>query len=550
MKETHSVKLHISPFIDPKQDDWFVTDPRNRIWKDRGRSQVRDRVEYFDRWISPAANYPIPELTAISGTANLNARLSHGRPLPVAAISQELEEDMSRLDRDVLLGKSKARLPIIDPAIPNPFLAHNSTVRRGVPISISPKTLISNFDPKIVKDQQKVVEYLTSSDIISGMKVQGQISTKASPENRGPSLKVPGIKPISMSTERRKVSEKLKTIYRAESLERIDVPGQLHPVFPIISCTDPQVAKNIFEPSLIKRADDSRKPRKESKVREMKMLFDSKIVDQKGPANQLPLSKAFSMRFARSEKCEDTAKEKSPISSSSPPSSRPVSSQTKAPSIDKKVATNLAMPHQKSQLLKLKQTQIAPIVKEPTLSALQPLRPSHKDEIDKTVSGSIVDKMKIFEARVATEAMEGEVSTRSKLGPLTKTTNNHFRNAWSNWNEITTLDRGEIKNLVHDAQAVNMEGKSSGKSVSSRKRLNAIIVSRPVSTADHIAQGASENERNLEILPVIREVQCGLKEPKPLRLLELERMIMLCRGRNGDFYKERGGIGSNGNVFI
>ncbi|KAI9055606.1 hypothetical protein LZ554_000551 [Drepanopeziza brunnea f. sp. 'monogermtubi'] len=43
---------------------------------------------------------------------------------------------------------------------------------------------------------------------------------------------------------------------------------------------------------------------------------------------------------------------------------------------------------------------------------------------------------------------------------------------------------------------------------------------------------------------VIKGVECGLKEPRPVRAIEMERMVLLCRDRNGDIL-EKGGVGQS-----
>lgn len=52
-----------------------------------------------------------------------------------------------------------------------------------------------------------------------------------------------------------------------------------------------------------------------------------------------------------------------------------------------------------------------------------------------------------------------------------------------------------------------------------------------------ISLGAEENG-SAEAM-VVKEADCGLREPKPLRLAELKSMMLLCRGRNGVFVVER-----------
>jgi hypothetical protein len=42
-----------------------------------------------------------------------------------------------------------------------------------------------------------------------------------------------------------------------------------------------------------------------------------------------------------------------------------------------------------------------------------------------------------------------------------------------------------------------------------------------------------------EIGLVIKEADCGLKEPKPLRITEVQSIMLLCRGRRGIFVLER-----------
>jgi hypothetical protein len=54
---------------------------------------------------------------------------------------------------------------------------------------------------------------------------------------------------------------------------------------------------------------------------------------------------------------------------------------------------------------------------------------------------------------------------------------------------------------------------------------------------------STEESGDMDMRIIVREAHCGLEEPKPLRLLEMKRMILLCRERPVGIpvYKDRGG---------
>lgn len=73
-------------------------------------------------------------------------------------------------------------------------------------------------------------------------------------------------------------------------------------------------------------------------------------------------------------------------------------------------------------------------------------------------------------------------------------------------------------------------------------RLPGPILEVSNSTNDDIEQAGPDLNEKSDIIAmnmVVKEADCGLEEPKPLRITELQSIMLLCRGRKGIFVLER-----------
>ena len=168
------------------------------------------------------------------------------------------------------------------------------------------------------------------------------------------------------------------------------------------------------------------------------------------------------------------------------------------------------------------------------ISSLVPACPSTPA---KATCRGIHNKIKRWESKAGTR---GKVAEERKDYSSHKSLDNSisFRKSMfgSPWNDEVGkelkkrgLDRQEVQAVVDEFQDIGEELGDSNK-----EKWKMVVAPRlgkgGLATTQH-NRGTGEGYRDMDMRIIVREAQCGLAEPKPLRLLEMKRIILLCRER-------------------
>jgi hypothetical protein len=87
------------------------------------------------------------------------------------------------------------------------------------------------------------------------------------------------------------------------------------------------------------------------------------------------------------------------------------------------------------------------------------------------------------------------------------------------------LDGREIQAVVNEFQDIGRETDNPSKGKWKMVVAPRLGWGRPVAQRKR----STDESGDMDMRIIVREAQCGLEEPKPLRLLEMKRMILLCR---------------------
>ena len=136
-------------------------------------------------------------------------------------------------------------------------------------------------------------------------------------------------------------------------------------------------------------------------------------------------------------------------------------------------------------------------------------------------------------------------SSHGKLHNAKFKRNSIFKNPWNNEAgnlQNRGLDGQEARSVVQEFQDIGeeLDGATKGE--------HKLVLTSQLGRAGATAQNESETEDgsvDMGTRIIVREAHCGLAEPKPLRLLEMKRMLILCRERGpaGSPTKREGGGG-------
>jgi len=364
-------------------------------------------------------------------------------------------------------------------------------------------------------------------------------------------LKVQVAKASPTTFEFRKFGEKIGTLYHAKSLERrlenikdgqqeasVDVPSSL-PFPPPSQEAGWTKSITFIEPTEAKR----------SRVADMRKIFD-------GGTNPKNLSTTKTSNTSKpicpvSEIFDDTAAEQTglikwalPPSSSSPPAYSLIRKRSSA--ISPKTLLNSP-------------PSAIPNHFEPNEESPQAVRPLHAARrVSPPKSKAIGDKVKLFEGLREEKEVAKNLPPEKKRKSLTRKLNRSLKSLF----EPPTLRKTEV-GKVSGTEKSNMLGKKRGLTSSEiqeavngfqdtqspkgwkARRLNA-GAQEPLA----IGQDGAHSEKglgspnSLEVSEmIVKEAECGLKQPKPLRVVEMKRMMALCRDRFGSIgHREKGGI--------
>jgi hypothetical protein len=344
-----------------------------------------------------------------------------------------------------------------------------------------------------------------------------------------------------LSSTRVKVGSQIEALYRAKSLERqAETSHKIDYNQVLITPTKPQRGKAgkgvISSPGITQArllADIS-----PSRVADMKKLFEKQVsTKQEMPrAKRSPTKPAVEQ--VNSIEREATVKPFQPPSPPPPPPLPDFSSRTSGISPRTLRETLLAPP--------------TPVpattthVELPGSIIAQPLKPKHVEVKEQRMKSRLFgEKIKLFEDIAQRRAkLESRRKKRSFSGKYTIPSLNTRKSIFelSSRKNIKSSSRSlsaeTIQEIVEDVQKDTFSSRF-GK----HKTQNGKCYALPQDAASDFSNISYLTARDdMQILlartsdsidMVVKEAQCGLREPKPMRLVEMKRMMLLCREKAG-----------------
>lgn len=376
-------------------------------------------------------------------------------------------------------------------------------------------------DPPIGTEQNKINHELR------GCKPVPTLTKKKNPEVQG----------------KRDISDKIEQLYRAKSMERkFGEPSQ----------TVQQLGKTFVHTANSKRTNQissfsarrsSKKDpigRKQSKVADMKKLFDVGFDSKPSPTNipipnlyQAPTISNFPS-FAKDEV--------SVCSLVKPPTPPPLPLQKamRSSTVSPKTVKRTALDSNDSKSLDNDSLALQTTTSNQAFFEANEVLPAPK--ISPRKSTVILDKVKHFETlRLGKEKMPCQNQEPRLIRKVRRSLRSIFEPPMWKSKEGSDTPKQAIIN-VKDVQEVVDEFQDKNRDTVTKRTLNSykwqpiVPHSKVTSTDGAMSIGCvnSPEQEEVEVL-IIKEVECGLKHPKPLRVVEMKRMMMICRERVGAF---------------
>jgi len=426
--------------------------------------------------------------------------------------------------------------------VPNPFLT------RSLPSKFAAsgnhyieKQCVSKEVESFSRLDQSGLSQDTTTDRMNTASVESTPTRMPRGRSRGP--KPVGRRARHISENRRNISEKIEALYRAKSLECRRENTQVAE----LALKSPRLMNS----DLNGNRESLRKPENErhltdgtSKVAQMKRKFDERTQQN----NQILMgqflrpkipAKNFSLPFNTENSVFDCAPEPPP-----PPPPMPEFSSKRTPVVSPKTIMGPTSFVEIENTLHVRQAQLP---QEEAFLA---------EKRQRAKSKAIEDRVKLFEGFGHQERRSKTKKERSFSGmvgsSITSMRRNFFeRAAWRKpdvaiFDERRALTGKEIQSIVDEFQDGAADGKiGTRKTIVGRwnvvpKRQARTSVTRVTDENDRAASYSTESGSDM----VVKEARCGLKQPKPMRVTEMKRMVMLCRGKVGTTIgKEKGKAG-------
>jgi hypothetical protein len=356
-------------------------------------------------------------------------------------------------------------------------------------------------------------------------------TTKKIPaENRGHRIVATTRKASPASLNHRKISDKIEQLYRAKSLERNDEKlrdaaekkERVHNVVP-----GPKNIKSIGQGCTTRETKlETSLKATPSKVADMKKIFDSNdALEAKSPIERSPPCRpAFSTipGLAKYEKSKANLPLLSPPILDPLPQVKPKRSSATSP---KSMKENLAT------VAELKPP--APV----NIGTFQRIYPRKKESRPKRQI--VGEKIKIFEgtreSKQIAEPQKGNDSFTRKIRSSMQSFFEAQSNSIVDKEQSAGRDKGVSGRVVKDfAEEIEVEKLSAGTKVGKRGTMGGRRSMIPKVSAASGGDGTMSDaigSPGVEVarMMVIKEAECGLKQPKPLRIVEMKRMVALCR---------------------
>jgi hypothetical protein len=153
-------------------------------------------------------------------------------------------------------------------------------------------------------------------------------------------------------------------------------------------------------------------------------------------------------------------------------------------------------------------------------------------------SSTIRDRIKLFESIQQSKKTDSEKNKSSYARRIRTSMKSLFESRKSDEDggrELSSQEMKEIMNDFHDTEALLPKTGKRGTLIG-RWTFSGIP---PPDTTDgtRSEKGGSPCGEGVTVM-IVKEVDCGLKQPKPVRVTEMKRMILLCRDRVGSIIEK------------
>jgi hypothetical protein len=525
---------------------------------------VRDMIRFYDgstdHFVDPDTSVThissfahVGFLAAVPRSINTKAKPSVASQLPVTPLFRRLNNDVKppslrcTANSKQTFTSSKSKTPVtptklkqlsvskkrnleFGPTIPNPFLAQDPPTR----CSTTTISLLASSNSWTKSDGwlDRGRPLLQRDTTVKHRQIS--ISTKADPfrhDQEGSSAaRRPTTRGKPLSTNQRSISDKIEDFYRARSLERkhensCEISARQHLASVAGLKIDAVAPLNVAGKIQESKGSD----RKNSKVAKLKRLFDSahttRPSNSEEPGAGVTISGTIKTTTGREVKQSPSAPQLPP-----PPSPLLPQFQTKSSVISGGMGLKSLPTTTKSLSTTVGQEKIL----QPT-----PARSSSP----RTKSKVIGDKVNMFEwigeiereielrvndGRLSKGIGESMIGTRKTLfdRPLLGQASGGI--STNEARELTELEVKEFVDEFHDTHIIGNPGKSN----TAIGRWNTVIPPELMAGGLRpVKENGAGADANQEM--VVKEAQCGLKEPKPLRIVEMRRLMLICRERAG-----------------
>jgi hypothetical protein len=373
--------------------------------------------------------------------------------------------------------------------------------------------------------------------------ISGESTKKILAEDRVRKIVVTAGKENPVSLKRRKISDRIEQLYPAKSRERSD--GRLQEAAEKKERALPSVKgpNNIIftglrdgTPKTTKVENNLRA--KPSKVADMKKIFDSSnALEARPPMDRLPLFRPVFSDIAASAKYE---KSTAGLPLPPPPVPEPL------PRVEPKRSLAVSPKSTKENISTVTEAI------QPTPVNTGPFQPIYSRKKQSRPKSQIIgEKIKLFESIRQNKQTAEPQKVKSSFTRKTRSSMQGFFEAQSN----SVLDKEQSirrvrgitgRDIKDIADEIEIEKIPTGAKVGKRSivggRRNAVPRVAPRSggdgtMSDTIGSPGVEAAKQM----VIKEAECRLKQPKPLRVVEMKRMMALCRERVGGMTERENG---------
>lgn len=335
-----------------------------------------------------------------------------------------------------------------------------------------------------------------------------------------------------MSSSKAKIGNKIEALYRAKSIEREkkDTPERA----PKTPASKTSIKASPWQSSARTRTTTQGVPDiSPSRVAEMKRLFER----QQEAEPQSPISTLTNPKLTKPNR--------------STVSQRIISPESQGQSLPQPPPPMLDLSKHRTPTVSPTVPKNEPPLQSPRTSVVispkfekKPEPPSSQRARNKTLG----DRIKLFEEGVRPKEKDARLKKRSFSGkggnPIIASRKSFFEiPGWKNASksripEKVELNAKDIEAIVEEVNDGAVGGKP-GKRKNLAGKWNAFSHE---SNSTHTSKNSKENDETKALLTrtseelermVVKEAECGLKEPKPMRLVEMKRMMLLCREKAG-----------------